>query len=130
MNMQQMFSRNFIALASLLSSLVFQVDARSLIPKAIPDGPTIVTSGDFEIQTPATLSRILPIGASAQTNIVPFNPTAANLIVNTTVPQGTPAALGWIFDGTLDGSIVFDGFAKNITMFATFPGQAEEFIFG
>ncbi|KAJ7275714.1 hypothetical protein C8J57DRAFT_1311491 [Mycena rebaudengoi] len=124
--MQQMFPRTFIALASLLSSFVFQVDAGSPIPKAIA-GNFEITAGDFEIQTFTTPGRMSP---SAQTSTAPFNPTAANLIVNNTVPQGTPAAFGWIFDGTLDGSIVFDGFAKNITMLATFPGQAEEFIFG
>ncbi|KAJ7244095.1 hypothetical protein C8J57DRAFT_1556100 [Mycena rebaudengoi] len=124
-----MFSSNFIALASLLSLLVFQVDAGSLIPKAITRGYTIISSDKFEIQTPATPSRISPIGTSAQTSIAPFNPTAPNLIVNTTVPQGTQAELGWIFDGIPNSGVVFDGFAKNITVYFTAPGQDEEFIF-
>ncbi|KAJ7276604.1 hypothetical protein C8J57DRAFT_1583734 [Mycena rebaudengoi] len=122
-----MFSRSFIALASLLSSLVFQVDAGSLIRKAID---STIISGDFEIQTPATSSRISSIGASSQTSVAPFTPTAENLIVNTTVPQGEPALLGWIFSGTLDGSVVFDGFAKNISVFYTPPGSDEKFVFG
>ncbi|KAJ7276606.1 hypothetical protein C8J57DRAFT_1223346 [Mycena rebaudengoi] len=130
-----MFSRNFIALASLLSSLVIQVDAGSLIPKAAVTGgftgsfgPKVI-SGDFEIQSSATPSRISPIGTSAQTSIAPFPPTAENLIFNTTVPQGEPALLGWIFSGTFDGSIVFDRFARNITVFYTPPAGTEQFVF-
>ncbi|KAJ7275695.1 hypothetical protein C8J57DRAFT_225610 [Mycena rebaudengoi] len=126
-----MFSRNFIALASLLSSFVFQVDAGSLIPKAIA-GDFTITAGDFEIQTFVSPSRILPIVASAQTSAAPWTPTAENLIVNTTVPQGEPALFGWIFpseEGIEDGTAVLDGFAKIIAVFFTPPGGTEQFVF-
>ncbi|KAJ7244088.1 hypothetical protein C8J57DRAFT_1243204 [Mycena rebaudengoi] len=92
-------------------------------------GHTLVTFGDFKIQTAATPSRISPIGTSAQTSTAPWTPTAENLIFNTTVPQGTFAALGWIFDGIYDGNYVLDGFAKNITVYYTVPGQDEEPVF-
>jgi hypothetical protein len=125
MNMQQMFSRNFIALASLLSSLVFQVDAGSLIPKGIP-GAFTITAGDFEIQTSTTPGHISPMVTSAQTSTVPWIPTAYNLIFNTTVPQGTLAQLGWRDYGPSDGTTIFDGYARNVTIFFTPPGGTEQ----
>ncbi|KAJ7259648.1 hypothetical protein C8J57DRAFT_1515020 [Mycena rebaudengoi] len=128
MSKQQVFSLNLLALASLLNSLVFQVDAASLIPKAITGDSTII-SGGFEIQTAATPSRISPIGTTPQTSIAPFTPTDENLIFNTTVHQGESASLGWIFYFTLDGSTVFDGFAKTISVFFTPPGDTEKIVF-
>ncbi|KAJ7275716.1 hypothetical protein C8J57DRAFT_1589810, partial [Mycena rebaudengoi] len=132
MNMQQMFSRNFIALASLLSSLVFQVDAATLIPKAIPGGHTI-TAGDFEIRTFASPSSISPTVTSAQTSAAPWTPTAANLIFNASVPQGEQAQIGWIYpsEGDIkDGTTVHDGYARDVNWFFTPPGGTEQFLGG
>jgi hypothetical protein len=51
--------------------------------------------------------------------------------VNTTVPQGDFALLGWIFASVGDNTdpAVFDGFAKKITVLYTPPGGVEEFVF-
>ncbi|KAJ7276605.1 hypothetical protein C8J57DRAFT_1466103 [Mycena rebaudengoi] len=129
-----MFSRNFIALASLiLSSLVIRVDAGTLIPKAISGSrtgsfiPKIISNGKFEIKTIAPPGGISRIVTSAQTSIAAWVPTAANLIVTTgTVFQGELAKVGWIWEGIPDGSVLFDGFEKNITAFYTPPGGTEE----
>ncbi|KAJ7248770.1 hypothetical protein C8J57DRAFT_1240187 [Mycena rebaudengoi] len=63
-----MFSSTFIALGSLLSLLIFQVDTGSLIPKAIPDDFAI-TNGNFNIQTLATPSHISPTVISSMTGL-------------------------------------------------------------
>ncbi|KAJ6540719.1 hypothetical protein B0H19DRAFT_1078120 [Mycena capillaripes] len=86
-----------------------------------------ITAGDFELiqGTPAAPSRLL---ANADLPTVgPFIPSAANLIVNTTVSQGEIADLGWIFASVGDNTdpAVFDGFAKNISVFYTPPGDVE-----
>ncbi|KAJ6452442.1 hypothetical protein C8R45DRAFT_1040662 [Mycena sanguinolenta] len=63
----------------------------------------------------------------------PFVPTADNLIFNTTVPQGVNAVLGWvdtIIPGVPPFENVFDGSAKNITMFYTPPGGVEKPLIG
>ncbi|KAJ7275686.1 hypothetical protein C8J57DRAFT_1223848 [Mycena rebaudengoi] len=132
-----MFSRNLIALTFLiLSALVFQVDAGSLIPKVTAadfTGVKVIAGDKLEIQTSAAPDRISPILTSAQTSIAPWTPLAENLIVNTTVPQGETAQVGWRFsdaDGAAKGDVVHDGFAKNITMFVTPPGSTEEVLFG
>ncbi|KAJ7275694.1 hypothetical protein C8J57DRAFT_1589762 [Mycena rebaudengoi] len=132
-----MFSRNFIALASLiLSPLVFRVDAGSLISKVITGGragsfiPKIIASDKFEIQTIVPPRGRSTIVTSVQTSTAPWTPTAKSLIVNTTVPQGEPAQLGWVFESIGDGPVVFDGFKKNVSVFYTPPAGTEQFIFG
>ncbi|KAF7340567.1 hypothetical protein MSAN_02128200 [Mycena sanguinolenta] len=60
----------------------------------------------------------------------PFYPTAANLVFNTTVPQGVRAVLGWtdtIIPGIPPSTNVFDGSARNLTMFYTPPGGVETY---
>ncbi|KAJ7281818.1 hypothetical protein C8J57DRAFT_1219629 [Mycena rebaudengoi] len=134
-NKQPMLSRNFIAFASLLSSLVFQVDAGSLLPKAVIGdftasfGPRVI-AGDFEVQSSATPSRISPIGTSAH-SIAPWAPLDENIVFNAPVPQDEFAEVGWFFDGhgAEDGTIVFDGWAKNITVYYTPPSGIEEWVF-
>ncbi|KAJ7238726.1 hypothetical protein C8J57DRAFT_1246419 [Mycena rebaudengoi] len=63
-------------------------------------------------------------GFTAQTSTAPWTPTAENLVVKTTAPQGEPSIVGWIFpsvDGTDDGTPIFDGFVRKISIFFKLP---------
>ncbi|KAJ7930931.1 hypothetical protein B0H13DRAFT_2309238 [Mycena leptocephala] len=115
---------NFTKFVLLTTSLALQVCAGASFPK--------VTAGDFELiqSTTAAPSR-LRANADIPT-VGPFVPSADNLIVNTTVPQGEFAGLGWAFPsvGNISGSAVFDGFAKNITVLYTPPGGVEHIATG
>ncbi len=111
----------FSKIVLLSISLALQAHAGPSVPKVI--------AGDFElIQTTVPSSRLL---ANAKIPTVgPFVPSEANLIVNTTVPQGEFADLGWVFPSVgNDTEPVFDGFAKNISVFFTPPGGVEQFVF-
>ncbi|KAJ7028220.1 hypothetical protein C8F04DRAFT_1291378 [Mycena alexandri] len=109
---------NFTKIVFLSTSLALQARA----------GPSFkVNAGDFELIQASTAapSRLL---TNADTPTVgPFVPSAYNLIVNTTVPQGEFADLGWRFAPVGDNTdpAVFDGFAKNISVFYTPPGGVE-----
>ncbi|KAJ6479101.1 hypothetical protein C8R45DRAFT_1156718, partial [Mycena sanguinolenta] len=86
-----------------------------------------ITKGDVGvIQGRAAAPSALP--ATTPTT-GPFVSTEANLIVNTTVPEGTDTNVGWMFD-TVEGAPpptpVFDGSAYNISTFYTPPGGVEE----
>ncbi|KAJ7196278.1 hypothetical protein GGX14DRAFT_575093 [Mycena pura] len=63
--------------------------------------------------------------------VPPFVPSEDNLIVNTTVPQGERAHLGWTFPlmGLSPGTAVHDGSALAVAMFYTAPGDVERRIF-
>jgi hypothetical protein len=114
---------NFTKFVLLATSLALQACAGPSFPK--------VTAGNFELiqSTTAAPSR-LRANADIPT-VGPFVPSADNLIVNSTVPQGGFAGLGWAFPsvGNISGSAVFDGFAKNITVLYTPPGGVEQFVF-
>ncbi|KAJ7704038.1 hypothetical protein B0H17DRAFT_1326743 [Mycena rosella] len=115
---------NFTKIVLLSISLALQVRAGPSFPK--------VNAGDFElIQATTTAPSRLLANADIPT-VGPFVPSADNLIVNTTVPQGEFADLGWIFASVGDNTdpAVFDGFAKNITVLYTPPGGVEQFVFG
>ncbi|KAJ6479145.1 hypothetical protein C8R45DRAFT_933922 [Mycena sanguinolenta] len=111
-----------------LSKIVFLSTALALQARAGPAFPHI-TKGDLEIVQGNTAAPdpLLATAADIPTT-GPFVPTADNLIVNTTVPQGVNAALGWI-DSTVAGvapfSPVFDGSSYNISVFYTPPGGVE-----
>ncbi|KAJ7617338.1 hypothetical protein FB45DRAFT_1034630 [Roridomyces roridus] len=118
-----MYFSNLAKLAVLAASLALQVCAALPAPK--------ITVGDFEVVQGKSPVSIVHRRQTPPT-VGPFVPTAANLIFNTTVPQGTFADLGWKFNDVGDDSdpAVFDGFAKNISVFYTPPGEEEQFIFG
>ncbi|KAF7340575.1 hypothetical protein MSAN_02129000 [Mycena sanguinolenta] len=114
---------------SSFNKVVLLSTAFSLQARALPQ----ITKGDFEImQVNTAANHALAIADDTPTT-GPFIPTADNLIVNTTVPQGVNAALGWI-DPTVAGvapfSPVFDGSAYNISVFYTPPSGVETFVFG
>jgi hypothetical protein len=67
---------------------------------------------------------------STQTSTAPWTPTAENLIFNTTVLQGMPSALGWLENGPLNGTIIFDGYARNVSIFFTPLGGTEKYTGG
>ncbi|KAJ7237043.1 hypothetical protein B0H12DRAFT_1238355 [Mycena haematopus] len=119
-----MYFSKFTKFVFLSTALALQACAAAPFPQ--------VTAGDFELihATTAVPNRLL---ASEDTpTIGPFVPSAANLIVNATVPQGVPADLGWIFAsvGNNSDTAAFDGFAKNITILYTPPGGVEHLAFG
>ncbi|KAJ7246957.1 hypothetical protein C8J57DRAFT_1724631 [Mycena rebaudengoi] len=119
-----MHFRDFTKIVLFSTSLALQACAGPSFPR--------VTVGDFELiqATTAAPSRLL---ANAKLPTVgPFVPSADNLIVNTTVPQGEFASLGWIFESVGDNSdpAVFDGSFHNVTVLYTPPGGVETFIFG
>ncbi|KAJ6452475.1 hypothetical protein C8R45DRAFT_1083404 [Mycena sanguinolenta] len=92
-----------------------------------------ITKGDFKLIQVNSAAVPTPLVTADDTpTIGPFVPTAANLIVNTTVPQGVDAEIGWIFNSVGDNSdpAAFDGSFKNITVFYTPPGGVEQFVFG
>ncbi|KAJ7440992.1 hypothetical protein FB451DRAFT_1299465, partial [Mycena latifolia] len=85
------------SLKSFLStSLALQARAGPSFPK--------VNAGDFElIQATTAAPRRLLANVDIPT-VPPFVPSADNLIVNTTVPQGEFADLGWIFPSVGDNT--------------------------
>ncbi|KAJ6479149.1 hypothetical protein C8R45DRAFT_933927 [Mycena sanguinolenta] len=98
-----------------LSNIVFLGVVLALQARAGPAFPHI-TKGDFSIIQGSTGTAAPSALLATPPTVGPFVPTAANLIVNTTVAQGVDAALGWIFDtvpGVTDGSPVFDASAFN-----------------
>ncbi|KAJ7906451.1 hypothetical protein B0H13DRAFT_1880607 [Mycena leptocephala] len=110
---------HFAKLVLLSTSLALQACAGPSFPK--------VTAGAFKlIQATTAVPSRLSTNADIPT-VGPFVPSADNLIVNTTVPQGEFADLGWIFASVGDNSdpAVFDGFAKNISILYTPPGGVE-----
>jgi hypothetical protein len=119
-----MHFRNLANLVLLSTALSVQARASASFPK--------VTAGDFQLiqTTTAAPSRLL---ANADIPTVPpFVPSADNLIVNTTVPQGEFADLGFIFPSVGDNTdpAVFDGSSINVTVLYTPPGGVETFVFG
>ncbi|KAJ6555405.1 hypothetical protein DFH09DRAFT_1165315 [Mycena vulgaris] len=114
---------NFTKIVLLSTSLALQACAGPSFPKVI--------AGDFELIQTTTVAPSHLANADIPT-VGPFIPSADNLIVNTTVPQGEFANLGWIFASVGDNSdpAVFDGFEHNITVLYTPPGGVETFIFG
>ncbi|KAJ7111043.1 hypothetical protein C8R44DRAFT_799845 [Mycena epipterygia] len=119
-----MHFRNFTKIVLLSTALALQARARHSFPN--------VNAGDFELiqTTTAAPSRLL---ANVDIPTVPpFVPSAHNLIVNTTVHQGEPALLGWIFPsvGNNTDPAVFDGSSINVTVLYTPPGGVEQAVFG
>ncbi|KAJ6451901.1 hypothetical protein C8R45DRAFT_945935 [Mycena sanguinolenta] len=116
-----MYVSNFAQIFLLSTTLALRAGAD-------PSSPLIV-KGEFDLiqgSTAATPGRLATADDIPTTG--PFVPKAANLIVNTTVPQGTFADFGWIFDsveGVTPGTAVFDGSAFNISMFYTPAGGVE-----
>ncbi|KAJ6494195.1 hypothetical protein C8R45DRAFT_987555 [Mycena sanguinolenta] len=107
------------------TALALQVGAKPLSP--------LIVKGDFDLiqgNTAFTPGRLATADDIPTTG--PFDPKGANLIANTTVPQGTFADLGWQFDsveGLAPGTTVFDGSAFNISVFYTPPGDVEIALF-
>ncbi|KAJ7453755.1 hypothetical protein FB451DRAFT_1280731 [Mycena latifolia] len=115
---------NFTKIVFLSTSLALQARAGPSFPK--------VNAGDFElIQATTAAPRRLLANVDIPT-VPPFVPSADNLIVNTTVPQGEFADLGWIFPSVGDNTdpAVFDGSSINVTVLYTPPGGVEQFVFG
>jgi hypothetical protein len=113
-----------------LAKVVLLSTALALQTGATPSFPKVI-AGDFEIiQTAAVAPSRLLANVDIPT-IPPFVPSADNLIVNTTVPEGTPALLGWIFPSVGNNSdpAVFNGQSMNVTVFFTPPGGVEQFVF-
>ncbi|KAJ7237046.1 hypothetical protein B0H12DRAFT_1238358 [Mycena haematopus] len=103
---------------SKFTKFVFLSIALTLQARAGPSFPK-VTAGDFELIHAATTVSSRSVTDNIPT-IGPFVPTAANLIFNTTVPQGGTANIGWIFPSVGNNILAeFDGFAKNITILFT-----------
>jgi hypothetical protein len=130
MNKQPMLSRTFIALASLLSSLVFQVNAGS---QAGATGSFQLFSGNFEVQTSVIPSHVSPIGTVAA-RIAPWAPADENIIFVAPVSDGDipgRAIVGWTFppNGQEVGTPSLDGWARNITLYYTPPSGIEEWVF-
>ncbi|KAJ7261875.1 hypothetical protein C8J57DRAFT_459537 [Mycena rebaudengoi] len=121
-----MFSRSVYKLTFLvLRLLVFQV---STTATSVPE----LTLGDFLVHSTLPLDYFDGTITGGQTTTVPWAPTDENLIVNITITQGEPAYVGWTFpsvEGTPDGGTIFDGFAKNITVFYTPPTGSEKMVF-
>ncbi|KAJ6479113.1 hypothetical protein C8R45DRAFT_359113 [Mycena sanguinolenta] len=114
-----------------LSKIIFLSTALALQACAGPAFPHITKGNVGVIQGSIAATAPSPLGTPP--TIGPFVPTAANLLVNTTVPQGTDAEVGWIFDtvpGVAPFATVYDGSAYNISVFYTPPGGDEEFVFG
>ncbi|KAJ7233109.1 hypothetical protein C8J57DRAFT_170420 [Mycena rebaudengoi] len=108
-----------------LRLLVFQV---STTATSVPE----LTLGDFLVHSTLPLDYFDGTITGGQTTTVPWAPTDENLIVNITITQGEPAYVGWTFpsvEGTPDGGTIFDGFAKNITVFYTPPTGSEKMVF-
>ncbi|KAJ7237024.1 hypothetical protein B0H12DRAFT_121405 [Mycena haematopus] len=118
-----MYFRTFSKFVFLSTVLVLQARAGPPFPQVI--------AGDFEIIQATTTAPSHLLASEDTPTIGPFVPSAANLIVNTTVPQGVPADLGWIFASVGNNSdpVAFDGFSKNITVFYTPPAGVEQFVF-
>ncbi|KAJ7806796.1 hypothetical protein B0H14DRAFT_3882256 [Mycena olivaceomarginata] len=114
-----MHFRNLANLVLLSTALSVQARASASFPK--------VTAGDFQLiqTTTAAPSRLL--ANADMPTVPPFVPSADNLIVNTTVPQGEFADLGFIFPSVGDNTdpAVFDGSFINLTVLYTPPGGVE-----
>ncbi|KAJ7196250.1 hypothetical protein GGX14DRAFT_575070 [Mycena pura] len=106
-----------------LTKIAFLGAAFALPAPAAPSFPQVTQT----IVAPSHLSANVAIPTAP-----PFVPSADNLIVNTTVPQGEDAFLGWTFldMGFTPGTVVHDGSAINVTMFFTAPGSVEQLAIG
>ncbi|KAF8162186.1 hypothetical protein K438DRAFT_1858943 [Mycena galopus ATCC 62051] len=114
---------NFTKIAVLSTALVLQARGGLSFPR--------VTAGDFEIIQTTTVASSHGLLASVDIPTVPpLVPSTYDLIVNTTVPQGEFAQLGWVFPTVGNNSAVFDGSSINVTVFYTPPGGVEEFVLG
>ncbi|KAJ6506854.1 hypothetical protein C8R45DRAFT_1090525 [Mycena sanguinolenta] len=110
-----------------LSNIVLLSTALALQARAGPAFP-LITKGDFNIIQGSTGATAPSTLLATPLTVGPLVPTEANLIMNTTVPQGTPANVGWIFNtvqGVAPFTTVYDGSAYNISGFYTPPGGVE-----
>ncbi|KAJ7333937.1 hypothetical protein DFH08DRAFT_879805 [Mycena albidolilacea] len=119
-----MHFRNFVNLVLLSTALSVQARASPSFPK--------VTAGDFQLIHTITAAPSRLLANADIPTVPPFVPSADNLIVNTTVPQGEFANLGFIFPSVGDNTnpAVFDGSSINVTVLYTPPGGVETFVFG
>ncbi|KAJ7196244.1 hypothetical protein GGX14DRAFT_473830, partial [Mycena pura] len=113
-----------------LTKIAFLGTALALPAPATPSFPQVI-AGAYELAQAIVAPSRLWANVATPT-VPPFVPSAENLIVNTTVPQGERAHLGWTFPsmGYSPGTDVHDGSAINVTMYYTAPGNVERPIFG